>query len=68
MGWAAITSRREKMKTLVDPKVQELSKYFLAEIPGVKPEDITELAEEIQQRCEDFCRILENAAHEAGIT
>ena len=54
-------------RPLVDSKVHELAQYFLADIPGAKPEDITELAEEIQMRCEDFCQILENAAHEDGI-
>jgi Mn-dependent DtxR family transcriptional regulator len=48
-------------RKLVDQKVQELAEHFLAEIPGVKPEDITELAEEIQERCEDCCRAIEAA-------
>jgi hypothetical protein len=56
------------MPNLVDPKVKKLAQDFLAEVPGAKPEDVTELAEEIQGRCEDFRRILVNSAHEAGIT
>jgi Mn-dependent DtxR family transcriptional regulator len=55
------------MNLSVDLRVWRLAEHFLASIPGAKPEDAAELAEEIQQRCEDFCRILKNAAHEAGI-
>jgi len=58
---------RTMKRILVDQKVHELAEYFLTDIAGVKPEDVTELAEDLQQRCEDFCRILENAAAEAGL-
>ena len=51
----------------IDPKIRELAENFLAGVPGVKPEDTTELAESIQHLCENFRRILVNAAHEAEI-
>lgn len=45
-----------KRKFGVDDKCYDLAKHFLAEVKGVKPEDIQELAEELQRRCEDACR------------
>jgi hypothetical protein len=50
--------RREPM--LVDQKSADLAEHFLADIPGHTPEDETELAEAIQQVCENFCTALEN--------
>lgn len=44
---------------LIDPKAYELAEYFLSDIKGVRLEDIQELAEEIQRRCEDACRTIE---------
>ena len=55
------------MMMTIDPQVRALAESFLAGVPGVKPEDTTELAESIQHLCENFRRILVNAAHEAGI-
>jgi 5'-deoxynucleotidase YfbR-like HD superfamily hydrolase len=48
----------------VDQKCWDLAEYFLSDIKGHKKEDIQELAEELQQRCEDACQTIE--ADEGG--
>lgn len=45
--------RRKRERMDVDPKVEELARYFLSDFDN-KPEDITELAEIIQARVEGF--------------
>lgn len=45
-------NKRERMG--VDPKCEDLARHFLSDVDGSKPEDLTELAEIIQARCEDF--------------
>lgn len=47
------------MSALVDQRCFDLAEYFLGDIKGCKPEDIQELAEELQRRCEDACRVIE---------
>jgi hypothetical protein len=47
-------AREARRKTIgVDPKCEELARHFLSDYDN-KPEDITELAEIIQDRCEGF--------------
>lgn len=45
--------RRNRERLGVDPKCEELARHFLSDYDN-KPEDITELAEIIQARCEGF--------------
>lgn len=53
----------------VDEKSAELAKHFLADVKGATAEDATELAEQIQSVCEDFCREIERSeAERAGGT
>ena len=51
---AAQQRRRKRERTGIDPKCEELARYFLSDIDENKPEDITELAEIIQARVEGF--------------
>lgn len=50
---AAQQRRRKRERMGVDPKCEELARYFLSDLDN-KPEDITELAEIIQARVEGF--------------
>lgn len=50
---AAQRRRRRRERDGVDPKCEELARYFLSDFDN-KPEDITELAEIIQSRVEGF--------------
>lgn len=43
----------------VDDRCYDLAAYFLRDLSGTKEEDIQELAEEIQRRCEDACNVIE---------
>ena len=45
----------------VDEKSVELARHFLADVVGATAEDETELAEAIQQVCEDFCSSIEQS-------
>lgn len=39
----------------IDEKSIELARHFLSDVKGATEEDQQELAEAIQQLCEDFC-------------
>ena len=42
------------MKKLVDSMIFDLAEHMLKDVDGAKPEDIGELAEAIQETCEDY--------------
>lgn len=52
---------------LVDRACIDLAEHFLSDMKGARKEDIQELAEEIQRRCEDACREIEGVATDSHL-
>ena len=52
-------SRHKLSKKAVDAMVMDLAEHFLGGIKGALPEDKNELAEAIQELCEERCREIE---------
>lgn len=48
-----------KRRKLHDTLCADLAEYFLQDVKSATGEDHNELAEAIQQLCEDFCRGIE---------
>ncbi len=48
-----------------DSRCYDLAHIFLSDLKGVTEKDITQLAEDIQQQCEDMCREIEERAVKA---
>lgn len=46
----------------IDPQCYLLAEHFLSDVPQATLSDIKELAGDIQQLCEDFCRTFEDGA------
>ena len=44
----------------VDQACIDLAEHFLSDVRGARKEDVQELAEEIQRRCEDACNEVES--------
>ena len=61
-GRAERLGRHRRMT--VDEKSVDLAKHFLTDVHGATAEDETELAESIQQVCEDFCQEVERSGQE----
>jgi hypothetical protein len=49
-------SEVKKSKPSYDSKCLELAEYFLSDVDGTTGEQKSELAQAIQDVCEDFCR------------
>lgn len=53
-------SKRKLSKKAIDAMVSDLAEHFLGGIKGVLPEDKNELADAIQELCEERCREIED--------